>query len=129
MAQKPSQPRPTPPEDLTEFSDKELMRLLSLLTSWSSWAEQVVAQAEVEEKSTESQLEKVKAKNAANSTEKTVNATKAKMYDDPDFIAAKNGLSLAYEFRKIAQGALVAINNDKWLVKDELTRRIGRSNA
>ncbi len=128
LPDRPEGDQPQLPSDLTESTDRELMALFTQLTIWSSWADVVVSQAEVDERCAEEVVAKIKAlNNITNAGAKTVTAAKAKMYEDPDFIAAQEQELAAYSYRKLASAIANGIDKKIGLVSRELSRRLSRN--
>lgn len=131
---------PTIPEELTELSDAELMKLFSKWTQWMNYTAAQLAIAEVDERFCEQVVEKYQAislitergalhAQATNSAEKA-NATtylKAKAWEDSAYVDARDEVENAYAYRKLVKLKYDEADKNTALVSRELTRRVGRN--
>jgi hypothetical protein len=63
---------------------------------------------------------------ALNAGSKSVTAAKAKVFEDPDYLAAKEKQEQAYAYRKISQTLHETADKRATVLSRELTRRVGR---
>lgn len=125
---RPAGDMPELPEDPTELGDGELMSLFVQMTGWVEYTGTRLAAAEVDEKSAVESLERHKAISAVrNSSEKTVNAAKARAYEDPDYVKAQEDKQQAYAYRRMLQTVYDSADRRATLLSRELTRRVGRA--
>lgn len=124
---KPAGRLPGLPDDVTELDDSALMSLFSKLSAWTDHLGTQLAAAEVDERSADELVDQLRAQNAVNAkTEKTVTAAKAKAYEDPKFLEAKQEAQAAYAYRKLIESVFTATERKTALISRELTRRVGR---
>lgn len=118
---------PELPDDLTEQTDAELMKLFARVTRWSEYLSAQVAAAEVDERYSDAVLEKTKAlKSLEHKGEKTVYAAKAQAWTDPVFVEAVEEHERAYAFRKLITAVFDNSERTSALLSRELTRRVNR---
>ena len=127
LPERPEERAPRLPEDPTDLTDAALMELFVKMTNWSSYTDSMLAVAEVNESSAEADVKRLEALSAAaNAGQKNVTTAKAKAYEDPEYIDAKNAMTEAYAFRKIASALHDQAEKRATLLSRELTRRVGR---
>ena len=117
---------PDLPEDPTELDDGPLMRLFTQMTRWADYLEAQLACAEVDERWSESHVERLRAVAALRSDAKSVTAQKAAAHDDPEFNEARERFQDAHAYRKLVEVVARAVDRDSKLLSRELTRRVGR---
>lgn len=120
---------PALPQDPTLLDDSGLMSLFTELTAWLAYANARFAVAEVEEQLADDSLDRVKAISTLRhmaEDEKTMTKAKARMHDDPEYLAAKAAVDEVYHRRKILGTLQDSIDRKVTLLSRELTRRVGR---
>lgn len=128
MPSRPGSEYPDLPEDPTELDDSALMRAMTQFTKWAEFLSAQLAVAEVDERSADAYLARVKAiKALANSTEKTVTAAKARAWEDEDFVTAHDTFQEAHAYRKLVQVRYENAERSSGLLSRELTRRVNRT--
>lgn len=132
---------PTLPEDLTELSDAELMKLFSKWTQWQNYMSAQLALAEVDEQYAKSCVAKYEAlsliseraslhSNSEVKAAEKANATtylKALAYTDSAFTEAKDEVNVTYAYRKLIEIKHTESDKNTALISRELTRRVGRN--
>lgn len=127
MPERPEGQRVALPDDLTELDDSSLMKLFGRASAWVEYTGARLSLAEVEEKYADEAIREFEAIGAIkNSSEKTLSAAKAKVYEDPEYLAAKETQRVAYGYRKLAQSIYESADKRCTLISRELTRRVGR---
>jgi hypothetical protein len=118
---------PDLPEDLTEITDSQLMRLLSAYTTWGEYAAAVVTRYAVDEESLAAQLEREKAVAALrHQNHKSVAAQKAAALCDPAVQELDEDYQGARARRKFAEVVMNGAERKAAVISRELTRRVGR---
>lgn len=118
---------PDLPEDLTEITDADLMRLLACYTTWAEYAACVTARYAIDEDAYASALEREKAAAALRASErKTVAAQKAAALGDPGVQQLDASYQGARARRKFAEVVRDGTERKAAVISRELTRRVGR---
>lgn len=127
LPERPGAEIPRLPADPTDLDDSRLMSLFVELTEWAAYQGARLAAAEVDVSYTESEVKRLEALSAAkNAGAKNVTTAKAKAYEDPEYLTAKDAHSHAYAYRKILSGIYEATDRKAQVLSRELTRRVGR---
>ncbi len=123
---RPKYEQPTVPSDLDDLGDGELMKLFSQLTAWAAYTAGQLACAEVDERHSETEMDKQRALAALKEGTKSVTEAKARAWEAPEFVGAQEWYFEAHAYRKLLQ--VVYDNADRFanLVSRELTRRVSR---
>lgn len=125
---RPTTPLPELPDDITEGSDEELMRLFSQYVAWQNYAATQFADAEVDEERAEALVKRMEAEHMVlnwSSAKDKVTLARAQQAVDPKIDEAKKVLLEAYAFRKMTQVVYENCDRCAKLVSRELSRRIG----
>ena len=118
---------PELPEDLTEITDGELMRLLASYTVWAEYGAAVVTRYAVDEEHLAASLEREKATAALrHQHHKTVAAQKSAALCDPAVISLDEEYQGARARRKFAEVVMNGAERKAAVISRELTRRVGR---
>lgn len=125
LPDRPDEAIPTVPEDITDLADRELIRLMTLLTRWTEHLGVQVAMAEVDERWADAGVEKERAL-ASLAGAKSVTESKARAYESESFLAAQDQYHEAMAYRKLV--SVLYTNCERWsaLLSRELTRRVNR---
>lgn len=119
---------PEIPRDLTELNDAELMELMALTTAWQNYAAGQLAIAQVIEKFEESILEKLEAANTVkNHGDKTVALSKARAFQEEEYLEARENVANAFAYRKMVEVPHTSMEKCAFLLSRELSRRLGRN--
>ncbi|WP_158812910.1 hypothetical protein [Streptomyces rimosus] len=103
------------------------MTLFVQMTTWAEFAGTRLAQAAVDEKQAETDLDRLRAIAAVKArTEKSVTAQKAAAAADPDVLAAVDTYNATYASRKLLDALYTGLTAKAAVVSRELTRRVGR---
>lgn len=128
LPQRPGEDAPELPPDLTELPDDALMSTFVELTNWSEFAGTRLAQAAVDEKQAETNLDRYRAIAAVKAkSEKSVTAQKAAAAADPEVHEFMDTYNTAYATRKLLESIYNGLNAKAAVVSRELTRRVGRN--
>lgn len=115
------------PPDPTDLTDPELMTLFREFTEWVAYQGAQLAIADVEEQSASEAVKRMETMSAArNSGAKTVTAAKAAIWEDSDYIEARDAHFHAQAYQKMLRGIYEATEKKQVLLSRELTRRVGR---
>lgn len=127
LPDRPADRAPVLPEDPTDLDDSDLMSLFVQMTNWSTYTGSLLAIAEVDESSADAEVKRLEALSAAsNAGAKTVTEAKAKVFEDPEYVAAKELQRAAYGYRKITAALHEQAEKRATVLSRELTRRVGR---
>lgn len=127
LPERPGEGIPRLPSDPTDLDDAHLMSLFVQLTEWAAYQGARLAAAEVDVSSTEGEVKRLEALSAAqNAGEKRVTTAKAKAYEDPEYLNARDAYIHAYAYKKILSGIYEATDRKATVLSRELTRRVGR---
>lgn len=131
--QKPGYDLPELPRDLTSVGDEELMVLYSEYTAYSDFVGVQVSCAQVDERSLEKRISslegmKMLAGKDSGKAEKLVTYAKAAVAQDPQVVALKEELEVAYAYRKLIESLSNNLDRDSNLISRELTRRTSFNN-
>ncbi|WP_189764392.1 hypothetical protein [Streptomyces xanthochromogenes] len=97
------------------------------MTNWGEFAGTRLAQAAVDEKQAETDLDRCRAIAAVRAkTEKSVTAQKAAAAADPEVLACTDAYNAAYATRKLLESIYNGLTAKAAVVSRELTRRVGR---
>lgn len=118
---------PDLPEDLTEITDGELMRLLAAYTTWAEYAAAVVARYAIDEERLAADLEREKARAALRHQDhKSVAAQRSAALCDPAVEKLDEEYQGARARRKFSEVVMNGADRKGAVVSRELTRRVGR---
>lgn len=125
LPRRPGRAFPDIPDDPTEMTDADLMRLMTSLTKWAEFLGTQLACAEVDERHAETAMEKARAL-ATLSGGRSVTEQKAKAYESDAYNDAREKYQTAHAYRKLVN--VVFDNCDRFsaLMSRELTRRVNR---
>ena len=126
LPDRPREPLPKIPDDITELADEELVVMMTLLTRWAEHLGVQLAMAEVDERWAEAGMEKERAVALLDGSAKDVTQRKAKAYQSEEFLEAEEKYHEAMAYRKLV--AVLFNNAERWsaLLSRDLTRRVNR---
>lgn len=125
--ERPGSKPPLLPEDLTDQSDRELMKLLTRLGKWVGYLGYQKSAAEVDERFAATKVERMAALAQIKNKGGSVSAMKASVWDSDEYSDAKRAEQEAYAYRKLVEALYNAVDKDSFTVSRELTRRTGRN--
>jgi len=115
--------------DITSLDDEQLTDLLVLYTAWSNWANVTLTIAEIDERCINRKVEIAEAfamvRDWGGSSNDRVSVTKAERELDEEVQERKQKQLEAYAYRKLAAVELESIEQDRFAVSREITRRGG----
>ncbi len=118
---------PELPFELTELTDEELMTLLAEFTAWHGYAAGQLAQADVEERLAQRDVDFVEASEMVRSKSKQITSRKADARSSDSYQAVLEDLDNIYARRKMLGVVADNLEASGAVVSRELTRRIGRA--
>ena len=132
LAAKPLSEIPKLPQRITEWSDEELMELMTRKVRWMDHISGVLGLQEVDERYADSAYDLIWATVLADAatgrpkSESSVTLAKADTTMHPNVVAARDHKNLVYARRKVIQMLYDRLERDSFLLSRELSRRIGR---
>lgn len=124
---RPSQEPPVMPDELTDLTDSELMKLMTAVNKWANHLGYQLSRAQVAEKFAAQLVEKLSAFQQIKNKGGSVTAMKASVWDDEHYADARQKEHDAYAHRKLVEALYNAVDRDSFVLSRELTRRIGRN--
>jgi hypothetical protein len=123
---KPDYEIPELPDDITVYSDEQLMVLFTQYIEWQNYAASELAQAETAETKAEAKVRYAENMSLLASNSDKVTVARAELSLDPVVEEARQDFLRAYAHRKMT--AMISANCERCaaLVSRELSRRIGR---
>lgn len=127
MPSRPKSEYPELPDDPTELDDSALMRAMTQFTKWAEYLSTQLAVAEVDERYADAFLDRIKAvKSLSNTTEKTITAARARVWEDEEVVAANEKYQEAHAYRKLVKVKYDNAERNSGMLSRELTRRVQR---
>lgn len=116
---------PTLPSDLTEVDDEELMILYTHLTAWSDFISTQVSIAQIDERESNTNLDREENRLMILSGDKgdRVTYARAQVAADPKIVALKEKTDECHAYRKLIESLAANVERNAALVSRELTRR------
>lgn len=130
---KPRYELPKLPLSLAEITDDELMKLFVALTRWTDYLAGALAEAEVDERSVESVLQRAEAtvllRSWTGDKDDRITISKAQRDLDPDVVEWRQKLDVAHAVKKLTAVLFTSAERDAAVASRELTRRVGRRDS
>lgn len=127
---KPKYELPKIPLTIADVTDDQLMALMVALTRWTDYLAGSLAEAEVDERSVESVLQRAEAtvllRSWTGDKDDRITIAKAERDLDPDVREWRQKLDVAHAVKKLTAVMFTSAERDAALVSRELTRRVGR---
>lgn len=125
---KPTYEIPRLPVELTDLGDEALMELYSKLTAYADFIAVQVSCAIIDERQFEKKVQgaeqaSLNSYSSGGKGETRVTYARAQTALDPEIIALKADLDIAYAYRKLIEAMAGNVERDTFLVSRELTRR------